>query len=574
MPWVCLILAIQTGQDAQIKDALRRIQAGDTKSRIAAAKSLARYSDANVQNEIRQELSKLAAADPKIDPMDVLSIFVQAHWTSSYAQSLGNYLGYADAAIAETAAHAICALPAYEPGEYFYTGLPGALRNVAIDLSIREALLRIASRGPLALLIPLLATPERTLRAKVVDLVDKAKGDVVLARALIALAKTPAVKNLDDGQRAPRPLLERIEGWLAKWLGEKEDLKEYEAHSERAYRSSLDKLADEAIQRGCKALLKAQQPDGCWTYPYQGYELGATALAIYTLLKCDVPPTDAQVAKGLEALMTREPANNYTVSLMAMALATAIEKLEASKKTKAAASKFKPRLQKMVDIAVASQQQDGGWSYTIRAETGTGVQRQPPPAAGGEPFDFSNTQFAVLALRAAANSGANVPRSTWQRALALYEKLRIPKDGGWPYHGRTASNQTQPMSSGTMTAASLYGWLICQSSLNPRLTLDKLREMEEYKGGIGYFESRWGVTRHGNTFYFLYSLERLCMAAKVERIGGHDWYAEGAEWLLARQAADGTWIGSYSTEVDTCLALLFLKRAFVSTPTIETEGAK
>ncbi|HLG42194.1 MAG TPA: hypothetical protein VI643_02430, partial [Planctomycetota bacterium] len=199
------------------------------------------------------------------------------------------------------------------------------------------------------------------------------------------------------------------------------------------------------------------------------------------------------------------------------------------------------------------------------------VQKQAPAA---EPFDFSNTQFSVLGLRAAANAGANVPRTTWSRALELYEKLRIPKDGGWPYHGRTASAQAEPVSSGTMTAASLYGWLICQSSLNPRAALEKLREDEAYKGAFGFLEKRWSVTGNGNAFYYLYSLERLCMAAKAAKVGAHDWYAEGAEWLLARQAVDGTWTGSYSTEVDTCLALLFLKRAFVSTPTIETEGAK
>jgi len=575
MTWIWLaVAALQNGPDPQIQDLIRKIQAGDVKARIAAGKSLARFSDAKTQNDIRAELSKLQMADPKIDPLDVVSIFVQAHWTPSYAQSLGNYLGYAEAGIAETAAHAICALADYEPSEYFYSSLPAALRNDKLDLSIRESLLKIASRGPLGLLIPLLATPERTLRARVVDMVDKAEGDVLLARALIALSKNSAVKTLDDGQRDPKPLMERIEAWLKKWSGQEGGIKEQEEWSQRTYRSTLDKLADAAIQRGSKALMKSQKADGSWDYPYAGYGLGATALAIYTLLKCDVPVTDPHVTKGLEVLMAQEPANNYTVALMAMALATAIDKFEASKKSRGSASKLKPRLQKMVDIIVASQQQDGGWSYTIRAESGTGVQKQPPAPAASEPFDFSNTQFSVLGLRAAANTGSNVPRSAWQRALALYEKLRIPKDGGWPYHGRTASTQAEPVSSGTMTAASLYGWLICESSLNPRAALDKLRDEEEYKGALGFLEKRWGVTSNGNTFYYLYSLERLCMAAKAEKIGAHDWYAEGAEWLLARQSADGTWIGSYSTEVDTCLALLFLKRAFVSTPTIETEGAK
>ena len=37
----------------------------------------------------------------------------------------------------------------------------------------------------------------------------------------------------------------------------------------------------------------------------------------------------------------------------------------------------------------------------------------------------------------------------------------------------------------------------------------------------------------------MYGLERYAMRFGLERIGGHDWYAEGAEELLLRQGTDG-----------------------------------
>jgi hypothetical protein len=59
-------------------------------------------------------------------------------------------------------------------------------------------------------------------------------------------------------------------------------------------------------------------------------------------------------------------------------------------------------------------------------------------------------------------------------------------------------------------------------------------------------------------YYYLYGLERVCALAKRERIGDHDWYQEGARYLVAAQDPDGSWHGD---DIDTCWALLFLRRA-------------
>ena len=54
----------------------------------------------------------------------------------------------------------------------------------------------------------------------------------------------------------------------------------------------------------------------------------------------------------------------------------------------------------------------------------------------------------------------------------------------------------------------------------------------------------------------------------MERFGSHEWYAEGAEYLLRTQHPTGEWaveqgefMAKERTDVlDTCLAILFLKR--------------
>jgi hypothetical protein len=65
--------------------------------------------------------------------------------------------------------------------------------------------------------------------------------------------------------------------------------------------------------------------------------------------------------------------------------------------------------------------------------------------------------------------------------------------------------------------------------------------------------------------YFLWSVERAAVLFGLPTVGGKDWYRWGAEQLVANQKPDGHWEGSTypgsSPTIDTCLALLFLKRA-------------
>jgi hypothetical protein len=88
-----------------------------------------------------------------------------------------------------------------------------------------------------------------------------------------------------------------------------------------------------------------------------------------------------------------------------------------------------------------------------------------------------------------------------------------------------------------------------------------------------WFESRLDVAKNawgarawtpGFQYPYLWAIERYGGLTNQPKLGGRDWYAEGAEWLIEGQLPGGDW---GKTE-DTCFALLFLRRATVT----EDEG--
>jgi hypothetical protein len=72
-----------------------------------------------------------------------------------------------------------------------------------------------------------------------------------------------------------------------------------------------------------------------------------------------------------------------------------------------------------------------------------------------------------------------------------------------------------------------------------------------------------GADAHGD-LYYLWSLERVAMVYDLKKIGGKDWYAWAARVLLASQKGDGSWAELYPGPIDTCFALLVLKRVNVA----------
>ncbi len=185
--------------------------------------------------------------------------------------------------------------------------------------------------------------------------------------------------------------------------------------------------------------------------------------------------------------------------------------------------------------------------------------------------DNSNTQFAVLALWAAGRH--DVPM---ERTLALLVRrfhTTQNEDGSWSYQPTGQHSRASP----SMTCVGLLG-LAVGHGLRANLTApadraagaqdraiqDGLRELGRHVGTPG--QGRKGAPPGKRLdLYYLWSVERVAMLYNLSTVGEKDWYAWGAGLLVEAQQPDGHWHGrGYhgSTEtIDTCLALLFLKRA-------------
>ena len=231
-------------------------------------------------------------------------------------------------------------------------------------------------------------------------------------------------------------------------------------------------------------------------------------------------------------------------------------------------------------------------------------QRRPGP----DERDHSNMQYLALGLRACFDSGIDFEREfletlykAWTRAqkpagdekmeplafdtkMELDPKKRKPRSAakkpegpgttrfavdvkarsrGWCYGDHADHEAYGSMSAGAVGAICILNYVMGKDWRKDQNALD----------GIKWLAKNFSVTgnpgpheHHGNEengkhdyYYYMYGLERAGMLFGTERMDDHKWYREGAEELLKRQDKKGRWGGSGA--LDTCFAILFLKRA-------------
>ena len=183
---------------------------------------------------------------------------------------------------------------------------------------------------------------------------------------------------------------------------------------------SLAARVNRAIADGVKQLRSVQGADGKWGGAEDSHPGGMTALCTLTLLKSGVRRNDDAIQRALRAIYATEFKSTYGHSVRLMML-DALGLPDVARE-KAAAS---------LDFLVANQV-DGVWAY---------------PTGGA---DLSNTQFALLGLRAAHRLGLEVPDATVQNAIKALPRWLDKDTGGFAYEsGRPAT--------GGITAATLGG---------------------------------------------------------------------------------------------------------------------
>jgi len=307
-----------------------------------------------------------------------------------------------------------------------------------------------------------------------------------------------------------------------------------------------DQQVVQAIEKAQNWLISQQGGNGSW--PEQKHHsspspCGHTEIAMFTLVYTGVHPNRPAVEKGLNVLLTRNLNYTYAISMRCMAYAYIQRKLSGQKRDMV-------RKAMKLDAMWLCQAQGshGGWNYTSLG------------GSGGR-YDFSNTQMAILALREAALAGCEIPEYVWKRTQELYFRAQH-KDGSWAY-----TEKQKGEGYGSMTAAGLASIFITMDNLNLASGCPCRGGRSASMGGefdrrvdaaLGWLEKHFDPKtnpKKGNwPFYWLYSVERDGIAAGYKYFGKHNWFKEGAEYLVKTQDGKGSWRGIPNT----CFATLFL----------------
>ncbi len=326
---------------------------------------------------------------------------------------------------------------------------------------------------------------------------------------------------------------------------------------------------NEAIDRGVKYLLSNQHVDGSWydgkTNVYLHPEGGATALAVAALLHSGVDHDHQAIERGAAYARSRP---------MQMFYGTVTRIL-------------------MEDILGEHKDDKQMKSLAEFLVGGAGSDYFDYPGVD-KPGDLSITQYAILGMWMAKRDGVKIPDKALESSMKIILRNQLP-DGGWAYFGPSASSS--PMQAGgegggptcSMTTAGMSSLLFCLDALGEKHKVTRkykddvdealakgyewLNEHMSYEynfapGGEDKFSRQWDL-------YYYYTIERLGSIAKVDELGGKDWYKAGAEFLVKSQLPNGGWAPSSNPESaqsnGTAFALLFLVRA---TASITGEGAK
>ncbi|MEA3367575.1 MAG: prenyltransferase/squalene oxidase repeat-containing protein, partial [Planctomycetota bacterium] len=306
-----------------------------------------------------------------------------------------------------------------------------------------------------------------------------------------------------------------------------------------AARALTDREVVKAIEKGQEWLMSKEGGDGSWP---EGNRHGESAMAVFTLVYTGVHPNREVLRRGMDSLLTRNLDCTYAVSMRCMAYAYLQRKLSGQKR-----DLVRKALKLDAMWLCQAQGSHGGWNYTSLG------------GSGGR-YDFSNTQMAVLALREAALAGCEIPEIVWKRAQKLYFDNQ-QDDGSWEYQGKDNEGY------GSMTAAGLASIFITMDNLNLASGCPCQGGRSQQAGGEfdrrvdrtlvwleKFFKPNTNPKKGGWPKYWLYSVERVGIAAGYKYFGQHNWFKEGAEHLVKSQNGNGSWGQLY----ETCFAVLFL----------------
>ena len=297
--------------------------------------------------------------------------------------------------------------------------------------------------------------------------------------------------------------------------------------------------------------------------------LEAMAMLALTFAPVDIKK-DERMKKGFDALLELDMNHLYCRAPRVMVISRLLNKMDRERRERAVVV-----LKADVEWIIKAQNQKGAWGYGDKT----------PETYG---WDFSNSQMAMLGLSEADMAGIELPQEPFLKIQKLYLDDQR-KDGGWNYGMRGGfqdGNDPNPDdpeivpyvngpypngSYGSMTAAGvatlfitrdfLYRGIGCPckngQSARPLAKLD-----ESINRGLDWLGKNFRPNKNpfgANNWnlYWLYSCERVGLAAGIKYFGSRDWYREGAREVVGSQLPDGSWSKNIP---DTAYAICFLAK--------------
>ena len=366
------------------------------------------------------------------------------------------------------------------------------------------------------------------------------------------------------------------------------------------------KAVNEAIDDGQDWLKKQLGSGGLVTpsaWPNSPQGLGRQALVLYTLAKCGSSPKSKEIKAamaGVEKWLNKVSAPGWGLKTYSVAiLILAYDAVYRPKPKPGRKPSRKKKLKLPKDVRAKMQE----WVSWLEEHQKKRSWRYPH-GEGGYDEDLSHAQYVLLALHTAADHGIEVNKTVYEKVLGYVLELQddsgpevrlldenptwepgvedkygrfLPgmkaQARGWPYLAKPGTANT-----GSMTTAGMACLAIIKARLLTLEALDKdtRRKIDGgLRSGLAWLQRKFDVTKNpgqgGWHYYYLYGLERVGALLGIKHVGEHDWYREGAEYLISKQTKDGNWprandsiVADHEDEViQTCFALLFLKRATV-----------
>lgn len=210
----------------------------------------------------------------------------------------------------------------------------------------------------------------------------------------------------------------------------------------------VDTETAEVIEGGIRFLASKQLPNGSWgmTDFERRHPVAMTGYTLMAFLAAGHLPGEGEQGKvaraGLQYLLdVAKPDGTfgdrslgqymYNHGIASIALAELYGQTQAAD--------IKPKLDRAIKLIISCQNSEGGWRYRPIAQDA----------------DVSVTVLQVVALRAAKNSGIEVPQETIERAVRYVKSCYDAASGGFTYQpGNRAPGYAR-------TAAAIYSLQVC-----------------------------------------------------------------------------------------------------------------